>query len=70
MSCQWPGWGEGHLTYHAGAPANNQRLLVCFVVVIEGGMECRLRMSVSKCSGYIAGTDRTNRQNKTDDTQT
>lgn len=57
------------LTYHTGSTADNERLLVCLVIIAEGGVEGRLNILVSKCGDYIRN-GRTNRQYETDDTQT
>lgn len=40
-------------TYHAGASTDNERLLVCFVVVAERGMEGGLKTPVSECNTEV-----------------
>ena len=54
IKCQWlrnNGDRAIYLAYHAGATTDDERLLVCFLVITERGMEGGLETSVSECSG-------------------
>lgn len=40
-------------TYHAGASTDNERLLICLVVIAERGMEGGLKTPVSRCNAEV-----------------
>lgn len=55
-------WRSGHIcvTHHTGSATDDEGLLVCFVVIAEGGMKCRLKaQSVSVTVEIVAMTEQT-----------